>query len=335
MPSTDRIRKEDKGYLSRGKMQYISQLKEEQRISEIYLCKMKQTAATRGGKPYINVTLQDKTGSLGAKIWEPNSSGIEEFDVMDYVQVVGDVTLYQGALQLTIKRCRKASKGEYTIDDYLPVSPYDPEEMYKEMVAILNQEVTNLYLRQLIRQLFIDNPSFINRFKKHSAAKSVHHSFVSGLLHHTLRVLQQCQYYCSRYPQLNKDLLYTAAVLHDIGKMEELSSFPMNDYTDGGQLLGHIMIGIEQIGKEIDKIEGFPKTLAIELKHCILAHHGELEYGSPKKPALLEALALHLADNTDAKMETFIELLDGRDNENGWLGYQKLFDSNIRRTSKD
>lgn len=315
-------------------MNYISQLKEEQRISEIYLCKEKTVAVTRNGKSYINLILQDKTGILSGKIWDPNSNGIEDFDTMDYVQVVGDVSLFQGSLQVSIKRCRKATPGEYNIDDYLPVSPFSTDEMYRELVHILN-EVENVYYRQLIRQLFIENQVFMAKFKKHSAAKTVHHSFISGLLQHTLRVLQQCQYFCTRYPELNKDLLYTAAILHDVGKMEELSAFPMNDYTDEGQLIGHITLGIELVGKEIDKIEGFPKMKALELKHCILAHHGELEYGSPKKPALLEALALNLADQCDAKIQSFLEILGGREDERGWFGYQRLFESNIKRTVKD
>ena len=133
---------------------------------------------------------------------------------------------------------------------------------------------------------------------------------------------------------LNRDLLITAAIFHDIGKTQELSAFPINDYTDDGQLLGHIMIGAEMVHDAVRQIPGFPAKLESELKHCILAHHGELEYGSPKKPALVEAAALNLADNTDAKMETFREIFDGAGEQNDWLGYNRLFESNIRKTSK-
>ena len=133
------------------------------------------------------------------------------------------------------------------------------------------------------------------------------------------------------YPILKKDLLYTAALFHDIGKVKELSDFPENDYTDEGQLLGHIIIGVEMINKAIDSIEGFPPGVANELKHCVLAHHAELEYGSPKKPALAEAFALNFADCTDARMQTLTELFKGKEG-NEWLGYNRLFESNIRRT---
>ena len=143
-----------------------------------------------------------------------------------------------------------------------------------------------------------------------------------------------CEYYVSAYEILNKDLLYTAAIFHDIGKTKELSTFPENDYTDDGQLLGHIVIGVEMIGEGVRTIEGFPEKLASELKHCVIAHQGELEYGSPKKPALAEAVALNLADNTDARMETITEIFAANKSKKEWLGYNKLFESNLRRTDE-
>ena len=143
-----------------------------------------------------------------------------------------------------------------------------------------------------------------------------------------------CDFYTTRYAHLNHDLLITAAICHDIGKTKEISLFPQNDYTDDGQLLGHIVIGTEMVSDKIRMIPGFPTVLASELKHCILAHHGEYEYGSPKKPALMEAMALNLADNADAKLETFTEILEGT-SETGWLGYNRLFESNLRMTRMD
>ena len=194
--------------------------------------------------------------------------------------------------------------------------------------------VKNPYLNQLLHRFF-DNQTFADRFKFHSAAKSVHHGFVGGLLEHTVSVTRNCNYFAQNYPFLNRDLLITAAIFHDIGKLKELSAFPANDYTDAGQLLGHIMIGAEWVGEGIRSIEGFPVVLENELKHCILAHHGELEYGSPKKPALVEAMALSFADNVDAKMETMREILANvPDNNLEWQGYSRLLETNIRKTSK-
>jgi 3'-5' exoribonuclease len=314
-------------------MKYIESLREGERITEVYLCKHKQSALTKSGKPYDNVILQDKTGTIDAKIWDPGSVGIEEFEAMDYVAITGDITSFQGNLQMSIKRLRRVAEGEYDPKDYLPVSSRDIDEMYTELLGMI-ETVQNPYLSRLLHNFF-DDEAFAARFKFHSAAKSVHHGFVGGLLEHTLSVTRNCDYFSQNYPFLNRDLLLAAAMFHDVGKLRELSVFPENDYTDEGQLLGHIMIGAEWVGEEIRKIDGFPVVLGNELKHCILAHHGELEYGSPKKPALVEALALSFADNLDAKMETFRELLAAVPEKNlAWQGFNRLLETNVRRTSE-
>ena len=314
-------------------MKFIESLREGERINDVYLCKYKQSAVTKNGKPYENVILQDKTGTIDAKIWDPNSMGIDEFEMMDYVAVMGDVSSFQGALQVSIKRVRKVREGEYDPANYLPVSEYDIEDMYKQLLGFVNG-IKNPYLSKVAKHFFVEDTEFVKQFKFSSAAKSVHHGFVGGLLEHTLSVLKLCQFYVKQYPILNEDLLYTAALCHDIGKVYELSAFPLNDYTDDGQLLGHIVMGCEMVGEQIREIDGFPKKLGNELKHCILAHHGELEFGSPKKPALVEAVALNFADNTDAKMETMKEIFRAAGETSEWLGYNRLLESNIRKTSK-
>ena len=314
-------------------MKFIETLREGERINDVYLCKYKQSAVTKNGKPYENVILQDKTGTIDAKIWEPNSMGIDDFEALDYVAVVGDVSSFQGALQVSIKRVRKVHEGEYDPSNYLPVSEYDIEEMYEQLLGFV-KAIKNPYLARIVNHFFVEDTDFVKRFQFSSAAKSVHHGFVGGLLEHTLSVLKLCQFYVKQYPILNEDLLYTTALCHDIGKVYELSAFPQNDYTDDGQLLGHIVMGCEMVGEQIRKIPGFPPKLGNELKHCILAHHGELEFGSPKKPALVEAVALNFADNTDAKMETMKEIFKAAGEQNDWLGYNRLLESNIRKTSK-
>ena len=316
-------------------MKYIESLREGERINEIYLCKTKQTALTKAGKPYDSLVLQDKTGTLDAKIWDPGSVGIDDFDSLDYIAVMGDITSFQGNLQMNVKRVRKVAEGEYDPRDYLPVSSRNVDEMYAELIRLIGT-VKQPYLRRLLESFFVEDKDFAKRFKFHSAAKAVHHGFVGGLLEHTLSVANNCNYFASVYSILNRDLLVTAGIFHDIGKLEELSTFPENDYTDEGQLLGHIMIGTEMLGERIRSIEGFPKGLANELKHCILAHHGELEYGSPKKPALVEALALSFADNLDAKMESVREIFANvPENNLEWQGYNRLLESNIRRTGRE
>ena len=313
-------------------MKYIKDYKDGDRVFDIYFCKFKSSAVTKNGKNYDNVILQDKTGTLDAKIWDPNNAGIADFDAMDYIEVYGEVTNFNGALQVNVKRVRRCEEGEYDEKEYMPVSRKNLDEMYAELLKIIDS-IGNTYLQTLLKKFFVEDKAFAQRFKKASAAKSVHHGFIGGLLEHTLSVTKLCDYYCTAYPILNRDLLLTAAICHDMGKTREISAFPLNDYTDEGQFLGHIVIGSEMVGEKAREIPGFPPMLEMELKHCILAHHGEYEYGSPKKPALIEAVALNKADDTDAKMETFTEILDATQ-ETGWLGFNRLFESNLKRTSE-
>lgn len=314
-------------------MKFIESFREGMHVSGVYLCKTKQISLTKNGKEYGSLTLQDKTGVVDAKIWELSSPGISEFGAMDYVCVDADVTLFQGSFQLNVKRIRQADEGEYNPGDYLPVTSKDVKQMYHELTQFITT-IGNEPLRKLAASFFVSDEKFVKLFCAHSAAKSVHHSFVGGLLEHTLSVVKLCEYFSKQYPILNRDLLLTAAMFHDIGKTKELSVFPENDYTDEGQLIGHIIIGVQMIEERISSMGNFPQKLENELIHCILAHHGELEYGSPKKPALIEAMALNLADNADAKLETMTEILKGAGENTGWLGYNRFMESNIRRTSE-
>ena len=205
--------------------------------------------------------------------------------------------------------------------------------MFSQLLSII-KSIGNPYLKRLLESFFVEDEAFVTAFRKSSAAKTVHHGFIGGLLEHTLSVTKLCEYFCTSYPALNRDLLLTAAICHDIGKTKELSLFPVNDYTDEGQFLGHIVMGCEMVGEKARAIEGFPELLKQQLQHCILAHHGEYEYGSPKKPSIMEAVALNLADNTDAKMETFTELLQNT-TEPGWQGFNKFFETNVYQTKID
>ena len=314
-------------------MRYLDSLREGDNINEVYLVKSRKSDVTKTGKPYEKLVLADKTGSVDAMVWDPNSPGIDDFDVLDYVYVNAAVNVFQGANQLNVKRIRKCDEGDYNEADYLPVSERNIEEMWKEFVAYIDS-IGNTYLKKLMVSIFIDDTKFADSFRKSSAAKAVHHGFVGGLLEHSLSVTNMCNYYCKAYPMLHRDLLISVAMLHDIGKVRELSAFPLNDYTDEGQLLGHIVMGAHIVMDKIQEIPDFPQKLASEVTHCILAHHGEFEYGSPKKPALMEAVALHFADNTDAKMETMKELFSST-TDMGWLGFNRMLDSNVRKTSDD
>lgn len=312
-------------------MTYIQDYKEGNKFYGIYLCKSKQVLKTKAGKTYYSLLLQDKTGIIDAKVWELNN-GIDDFESMDFIMTDGMVTSFQGSRQVNVSRIRKAQEGEYDPAEYIPASKYDREEMYEELKGLI-ATIKEPHLKLLAEKYYIQDAEFVRKFKQHSAAKSVHHGFVGGLLQHTLAVMKMCDFIASQYAVVDRDLLIMAALFHDIGKMWEISEFPSNDYTDEGQLLGHIFLGAELIGKEAELIPGFPKTLAAELRHCILAHHGELEYGSPKKPAMAEALALAFADNMDAKLETITEIYDKAEPTIEWLGYNRYMESNIRQSS--
>jgi len=316
-------------------MRFINDMHDGDNVTGIYLCKQKNMAQTKNGKDYENVILSDRTGTLSCKIWDPNSMGIGDFDVNDFVEVHGRISVFNGALQMSIDRARRANPESVDQSDYLPVSSRNIDSMYKELLVHVDS-VKTPYFRLLMDSLFVEDQAFISAFKAHSAAKTIHHGFIGGLLQHTLAVCDLCAFYCKAYPKLDHDLLICAALCHDIGKVRELSDFPANDYTDEGQLLGHIVMGVEMLDEKIARIKGFPVVKANQLKHCILAHHGEYEFGSPKKPALIEAAALNFADNTDAKLEAFTEILDNvslvQGAGNGWMGFNKLFDSNLRPT---
>lgn len=313
-------------------MRYIKDLREGDMLSETYLCKSKQVLQTKAGKSYYSLILQDKSGTVDGKIWDLGP-GIDHFETMDYIRVDAQVVSFQNSLQMNIRRVHKCHEGEFDPREYMPCTEKDVKEMYQELTCYI-KSMKNEYLRTLASNYFIEDKAAAKAFANHSAAKAVHHGFIGGLLEHTVSVTRLCEYIAKNYPVVNRDLLLTAAMFHDVGKIQELSTFPENDYTDAGQLLGHIYIGAELVGKMASEIPGFPEKLKHELIHCILAHHGELEFGSPKKPALVEALALSMADNLDAKLETMKELFGGTE-EKGWLGFQKLFESNVRKTSEN
>ncbi len=312
-------------------MNYLKDYREGEKFAGTYLCKQKQVLKTKAGKTYYSLILQDRTGTADGKIWELNN-GIANFEAMNYIHCEGMVTSFQGNLQMNISRVRISDEGEYDPADYVPCSEKNIDEMFSAILKYV-ASVQNKYLRQILEMYFVQDKEFTENFKKHSAAKSVHHGFMGGLLEHTLGVTDMCQYFTEHYPMLHRDLLITAALFHDMGKIQEISDFPMNDYTDDGQMLGHIYIGARAMEDAASKIPGFPVKLKNELVHCILSHHGKMEFGSPKVPAIMEAMALHMADNADAKLQTMKEIFQAAGDNMDWLGYNRMFESNLRRTS--
>lgn len=311
-------------------MNFINSLREGENLTEIYFCKEKTVAQSKNGKTYYSLKLQDATGIIDGKVWELTNA-IEHFESKDFIKISGQVTSFNNNLQINIRQIRRAAEGTYDIADYMPVSPYNVDSMYEELISLINS-ISNTYLKKLLECFFVEDAAFISAFKKGSAAKSMHHAFIGGLLQHTLSVAKISDFLASLYPMMNRDLLVTAAICHDIGKVNEISEFPENDYTDAGNLLGHIVMGAMMVRDKARLVEGMPITLLNELVHCILAHHGKLEFGSPERPKIMEAVALSFADDADAKLEGFKEALEENQSQESWLPYNKMFESILRKT---
>jgi len=311
-------------------MKYIEEFKEDERIIEHYLCKQKNSLKSRAGKTYLSLKLQDKTGVIDAKIWEITGD-IQDFEENDYVKIDGVVVTYQNDLQLKVMKLRKSQEGEYDTANYVPQTDKDIESLYSTLAGYIDS-IDNRYIKALLESVFYNDPAISANIKIHSAARQMHHSYLGGLLEHTVNVAQICEFLSGKYEFVKRDMLIAGALLHDVGKIFELSAFPVNDYTDDGQLLGHIVMGSELIGRHTANIENFPHELESLLKHMILAHHGIYEYGSPELPKTLEAYLLHCADDMDAKIKMFEDIVIKDNTPAMWMGYQRMFERNIRKS---
>ena len=311
-------------------MKYINELREGENIIEHYLCKSRQTMKSRNGKNYLSLKLQDKTGMVDAKVWDLNND-IQSFQENDFIKVDAFVTTFNNELQLNVKRIRRSREGEYDPADFVPSTDKNIDEMYDQLMGYI-KTMKNPYLKKLLEEIFLRHPVISKEFKYHSAAKAMHHSFRGGLVEHTLSVTQLCDFLAPRYNYVNRDILVASAMLHDVGKVLELSDFPTNDYTDDGQLLGHLILGSELIRDAAAKIDGFPRRLESLMKHCMLSHHGEYEYGSPKLPSTPEAFLLHCADNLDAKTKMIEEALAADSTQGHWAGYNRMLQRNLSRS---
>lgn len=316
-------------------MQFINKLKDGDELNSVYHVKTKSQATAKTGKEYFNVCLSDKTGTIEAKIWDVNAPGIEEFKAGDFVAVEGDVISYNNQLQVKVSRLRIADKDEFNNEDYFATSKYDKADMAKELDSLI-ANVKNKNYSKLLKSFFIDDKKFREKFLSHQGAKTVHHSFVSGLVEHTISTTKLAIAIANNYDDINLDLVITTSLLHDIAKIDEIAPYPINEYTDEGMLVGHIVLGYEIISKKIDELGGFSEVEKYELLHCILSHHGTPEFGSPKQPMLMEAYIVSQADNTDAKLELMREnianaKITNKMDSNGFIT-NKFLGTNFRET---
>lgn len=305
---------------------FIVELLDGQPVTSYFLAKQIQVRQRRSGEPYLSLVLTDRTGEVPAVMWEGVDESVRSLSDGDVVKVQGVLGSYHGEPQLTVIRARKAGPDEISPDDYLPRSDGDPAVM----LAALDQAVEGIgepNLNRLLREFFADSATRA-ALAAAPAAKTIHHAVLGGLLEHTLSVVGLCRLLADHYPAVNRDLLVTAAILHDLGKIKELTWDRVFDYTDPGRLLGHITLGALMVEERVRTIPDFPPALATGLLHCILSHHGELEWGSPKRPKTLEAIVLHYAENLDGKVNSFLSFAKRYPDPQhpGWTVFNKALD---------
>ena len=271
------------------------------RFQSAFLVQTKEVRQKKSGDPFLSLRLADRTGSLDSKMWDNVAAVAETFEAGDFVDVRGKVQVFNGQHQIIAHKLTVVPEDEVFLGDFVPHTDFDVEAMYAEVLAIIDRFSTRS-LRRLMRGIFLD-PEFARLYKRAPAARGMHHAKIGGLLEHVTSVLKLAMLVASHYRDLNSDLLACGVLMHDVGKIFELTADRSFDYTDEGRLLGHISIGSEWLSRRCDEVDGFPPRLKTLLLHMVVSHHGKLEYGSPQVPLFPEALALHFIDDLDSKLE--------------------------------
>ncbi|MBN1829718.1 MAG: HD domain-containing protein [Deltaproteobacteria bacterium] len=284
----------------------------------------KNLAFSQKGNPYLSLRLSDKTGSIDGRIWDRAQECSETFQKGNIVAVDARALKYKDVIQLSILDIVPLRDNEIDPMDYLPSSKEDASSMFKRLLAFIDS-IDDPHLQALLQSIFRDE-TVASAFMRSPAAKGFHHSYIGGLLEHTLSMVILLDVVANHYKGVNRDLLLAGGILHDIGKIEELACKRMIDYTDVGRLIGHIVLAVEMIDKRIADIVDFPEKLAMELRHIILSHHGILEYGSPKRPKTVEALIVNFVDDMDAKVNAFQEFIKDSGDDSNWTGFHRLLE---------
>jgi len=309
----------------------VAELQPGQTIQSIFLVQNKDVREKKTGEPYLSLILMDRTGELDSKMWDNVQHVMDTFERGDFVRVKGVTQTYQNRTQLTIHTLTPVDGSEVDIAEFLPASKRDPAEMMAELRSIV-VSIGSEPLRALLESIF-DDREIAARFQRAPAAKSIHHAWLGGLLEHVLSLCAMARPLAGHYPNTNLDLLLTGCILHDIGKIHELSYERAFGYTSEGQLVGHMQIALRIIAEHLPA--GFPPKLRNLLEHLILSHHGQLEFGSPKVPVFPEALLLHHLDNLDSKMETMRASIEkDRQTANEWTGYNYALERSVLDTGK-
>jgi 3'-5' exoribonuclease len=302
------------------KTPYVSELEANQLVQGVFLVQNKEVRQKKTGEPYLSLTLSDRTGDVDAKMWDNAQEATDLFERDGFIRIKGMVQIFQNRPQLTIHKLQPVPESEIDIADFLPASKRNRDEMFAELCQWISS-MTNPHLKAMLEKLFEDE-AVATAYKTAPAAKSIHHAWVGGLVEHVLSLCQVAKFTAAHYTDIDFDLLLTGVILHDIGKIAELTYARSFGYSNVGQLIGHINIGIRMVDDAVRGVPGFPPKLHELVTHMILSHHGALEYGSPKLPMFAEAMLLHLIDNMDSKMEAMRAAVEKDRQINGtWTGW--------------
>lgn len=308
---------------------------ENQTIASFFLVQLKSLRSTREGKPYLALRLADRTGSIEARMWDEVAEVEPEFEQNDVVKVEAAVEAYRGQPQLKIRRLRRARPEEIELGDYLPQTTQDVEALYAELLGVA-RGVTSAYLRELLLSV-LEDAELAPRLKRAPGAKTLHHAYIGGLLEHVVSLCRLCRLAAQNYPEVDLDLLLTGAILHDLGKVYELSYERALDYTTEGNLLGHISIAQDILTRKMAGIAGFPERLRTLVLHLLLSHHGRLEFGSPVTPKVREAVLLHYLDDVDSKMEAVrasLAAAEAAEREGEWTDWNRALERPLLRRER-
>jgi 3'-5' exoribonuclease len=304
---------------------FVENIQERDWVEAPFLVRDKIVGMAKNGRPYMTLKLMDRTGEVEGRVWDRVDELSGQFAKDDFVRVSAKASVYMGKMQLVIQELVCLEERAIDLADFLPVSRRSIDEMNAELQALV-AGLTDVHLKRLMTAFMADS-AFMFGFTRAPAAKMMHHVCLGGLLEHSLAVAALASDICERYPDLNRDLLIVGALLHDVGKITELRYHRSFDYTDAGKLLGHIVIGVELVEEKLREIDDFPQELAVHLKHLLLSHHGQYEYGSPKRPKTMEAVILNFLDDLDSKINGVRTHIDREpDSESSWTQYHKHYD---------
>jgi 3'-5' exoribonuclease len=298
-------------------------------ITEFFLVHEKEVRNTANGKPYLRMELGDRSGTVEARMWEQFELIAKDISRDDFVKVQARVEIYRNRPQLALQQFRVAKPEEIDIADFLPHTPHDVEDLFKKLLGYLDS-IKNPWLKQLVSCILSD-PTVVQCYKRAPAAKVMHHAYLGGLLEHVIGLCALAKQVAAHYPELNADLLLTVAILHDVGKLDELCYDRAIGYTTEGQLLGHIVMELETVSRAMDALEGFPANLKTVVQHLLISHHGQYEFGSPKLPMIREAMVFHYLDDLDSKMAAARAVLGSPEGEGGWTAFSAALNRRMLR----